>query len=122
MLVEFGPGASTVPIFDEWSLGPLRMMLLEAVDLLLTPDSNYAERFLYLAVLMSGNITIEANGEVHRVDAGNMLLVDLDVPHRQHFDRRAKAVLLRVPHKLLASSRALVRGWLTSSANVPGWP
>jgi AraC-like DNA-binding protein len=68
----------------------------------LTPDSTYNERFVYLAVIRSGGITIEANGQMHNVGAENMLLIDLEVPHVQHFDRHSEAIVLRVPRKILA--------------------
>ncbi|HEY3597554.1 MAG TPA: hypothetical protein VGL08_08600, partial [Paraburkholderia sp.] len=77
MLVEFGPGRSAAPIVRNWSLGPLGLMLLEASNLSLTPDSAYTERFLYLAFIKSGAITVEANGEMLHLGAESMVLIDL---------------------------------------------
>jgi AraC-like DNA-binding protein len=101
MLVEFGPGRSAAPIVRNWSLGPLGLMLLEASNLSLTPDSAYTERFLYLAFIKSGAITVEANGEMLHLGAESMVLIDLEAPHIQRFDRHSEVVLLRVPRKYL---------------------
>jgi AraC-like DNA-binding protein len=104
MVAEFGPGeSSAAQIIDSWSLGPLSLMLLEVCNLSLTPDERCTERFLYLALVMAGTMTIEANGELHRISAEDMLLIDLDAPHRQYIERHTEAVLLRVPRKLLAN-------------------
>jgi AraC-like DNA-binding protein len=104
LFVDSSPGESSLAeqIVDNCSLGPLGLMLLEVANLSLRPDPDSTARFLYLAVIVSGDVTIEANGEVHHVDAGNMLLIDLDAPHRQHFRQRSEAVLLRIPRELLA--------------------
>ncbi|CAB3761892.1 helix-turn-helix domain-containing protein [Paraburkholderia humisilvae] len=102
MLVEFGPGGAGDSVVHHWSLGPLGLMLLEVGDLSLTPDSAYNDRFVYLAVIKSGDVTIEANGEIHNVGAESMLLIDLDAPHVQHFGQHSEAIVLRVPRKILA--------------------
>jgi AraC-like DNA-binding protein len=101
MLVQFGSSGRGDSVVRNWSLGPLALMLLEVSDLSLTPDSIYAE-CLHLAVIRSGGITIEANGQMLSTGADSMLLIDLDVPHIQHFDKHSEAILLRVPRKIFA--------------------
>jgi AraC-like DNA-binding protein len=102
MLVQFGPAGPGDSTVRNWSLGPLGLMLLEVGSLSLTPDSTYTERFVYLALIRSGGVTIEANGQRHNLGADSMLLIDLDVPHIQHFDQHSEAIVLRIPRKVLA--------------------
>ncbi|MFC0576182.1 helix-turn-helix domain-containing protein [Paraburkholderia solisilvae] len=104
VLVEFESDESFAgEIVERYNLGSIDMVLLEVANLSVKPDSDCTERYLYLSVIASGDMTVKANGGVHHVDAGKMLLIDLDTPHSQHFNRRSQAVLLRAPRKLLAN-------------------
>lgn len=102
MLVQFGAGGPGDSVVRNWSLGPLGLMLLEVGNLSLMPDSTYTERFVYLAVILSGGVTIEANGQKHIRGADSVVLIDLDVPHVQRFDQSSEAIVLRIPRKVLA--------------------
>ncbi|MFD2064935.1 AraC family transcriptional regulator [Paraburkholderia solisilvae] len=102
MLVEFGPDGPQDSVVRNWSLGPLGLMLLEVDSLSLTPDAGYSAQFVYLAVVRSGGVTIEMTGQTHNTGAGSMLLIDLEEPHLQRFDRHSEAIVIRVPRKILA--------------------
>ena len=88
-------------VVHSWSLGALSLTLLNILDMS-TSELAYNDRYVYFAVIKTGSVVIQAGPRTLKVGSDSMIMIDVDGPHTQRFDRYLSAIMLRVSREALA--------------------
>jgi AraC-like DNA-binding protein len=106
---EFGPGDSVGSVAQNWSVGKLELICLEVSNVSLAPIPERVEPYLFLKMIKSGAMFIEADGRMQRFGPGSIVLTDPTTGYIQHFAEQSQVVALRVPRDSLRERGFRVR-------------
>ncbi|MFC7631238.1 AraC family transcriptional regulator [Paraburkholderia humisilvae] len=92
-------------IFTQWRAGPLKLTDAELAWLRLSPVMQrtpvWLGEYMLLKQVESGSMTIEQNGNTHRIDAGGIVLVDPARAFHDQYREPTRIISLRIPKQSL---------------------